>query len=331
MPTSTFARKTSNAQGTRLDSSSSSAATSTSTSQVQPAMPLMSATTNTTSNHINMNANGSSLAGSPAYFAAATNGGSSLSEFGSGGGIAIGSGSVDRAREDSSRATSPFFSPTLGGGNSTFPSGSNEANQGLSQSFPASAVDAQSLHSATHSTFAASLSSTFAPSSVNAGQHTEMSLKDTFSRRIRCLAYVKRCLSIVSNPPTPQSMNTANAPAWLDVIKLSKRDLEVIYDSEKMKRRTNRNHTLGCSIAPALDYSNSAEFARALLAIFNEVEVLGEGGDKDKAKVRNFFKTSSMRGTRRGMAGIEWDGSAGNTGTVSGMSNADLLGSQVVS
>lgn len=112
-----------------------------------------------------------------------------------------------------------------------------------------------------------------------------MSLRETFARRIRSLSYLKRCLSIVSYPMTPQGQKLATTPAWLDVIKLSKRDLEIIYETEKMKKRTNRNHILGCSIAPTLDYSSSAELARALLAIFNEVETMGEGGDKDKAKM----------------------------------------------
>jgi hypothetical protein len=94
-----------------------------------------------------------------------------------------------------------------------------------------------------------------------------------------------------------QGSNIANTPAWLDVIKISKRDLEVIYESEKMRKRTSRNHTLGCSIAPTLDYNSSAEFARAVLAIFNEVETMGEGGEKDKAKMVSSMMCKVKLGT----------------------------------
>jgi hypothetical protein len=119
-------------------------------------------------------------------------------------------------------------------------------------------------------------------------QHTDLSLRETFSRRIRTLGYVKRCLSITSQ--STQGPGAAHVPAWLDTVKLSKRDLEAVYESGKMKRRTNRNHILGCSIAPTLDYNSSTEFARALLALFNEVETMSEGGDKDRAKMVSQFE-----------------------------------------
>lgn len=110
-------------------------------------------------------------------------------------------------------------------------------------------------------------------------------MREAFARRIRCLSYLKRCLSIPSYPPSTHNRSVANTPAWLDVIKLSRRDLEAIYETERMRKRTNRNHILGCSIAPTLDYSSSAEFARAILALFNEVETMGDGGEKDRAKM----------------------------------------------
>lgn len=71
----------------------------------------------------------------------------------------------------------------------------------------------------------------------------------------------------------------------MDVIKLSKRDIDIIYESEKMKRRASRNYFLGCSMGPTMDYTSSAEFTRALLVIFNEAETVGEGGERDKAKM----------------------------------------------
>lgn len=66
---------------------------------------------------------------------------------------------------------------------------------------------------------------------------------------------------------------------------MSKRDLENVYEPEKMKKRASRNYFLGCCMGPTLEYNSSAEFARALLAIFNDAETVGEGGERDKAKM----------------------------------------------
>lgn len=81
---------------------------------------------------------------------------------------------------------------------------------------------------------------------------------------------------------------TSNSPLWMDVIKLSKRDIETIYEPEKMKKRASRNYFLGCSIGPTIDYNSSTEFAKALLAILIEAEAIGEGGERDKAKMVSF-------------------------------------------
>ena len=151
-----------------------------------------------------------------------------------------------------------------------------------------------------------------------------------------------------------QAHNTSITPAWLDVIKLSKRDLEAMYEPEKMRRRTTRNYTLGCSIAPLLEYNSSAECTKSILMVFSEVESLGEGAERDKAKMvsssrletlwsglesastssldsfllkKNFFK-SSMRGTRRGVAGTDWETGLDN---MQGGATNDLLGYHVVS
>lgn len=134
-----------------------------------------------------------------------------------------------------------------------------------------------------------------------------------------------------------QASQSVNSPAWLDVIKLSKRDIEAVYDSEKMKRRANRNYILGCSIATTMDYNSNTEFAKALLAIFNDAETMGEGNDRDKAKMvrrclilrlsareresanlsrilqKNFFK-ASIRGTRRGGLS-DWESGLAATGS----------------
>jgi hypothetical protein len=85
----------------------------------------------------------------------------------------------------------------------------------------------------------------------------------------------------------------STSPLWMDVIKLSKRDIEVIYESEKMKKRASRNYFLGCSIGPIIDYNSSAEFARAVLAIFNEAETIGEGGERDKTKMVSLVSSHS--------------------------------------
>lgn len=161
-------------------------------------------------------------------------------------------------------------------------------------------------------------------------QHTDSVLQETFARRIRCLSYLKRCMSIVSLPSRSQAAQSANSPAWLDVIKLSKRDIEAVYDSEKMKKRANRNYLLGCSMATTMDYNSSTEFAKVLLTIFNDAENMGEGNDRDKTKMKNFFK-ASIRGTRRGGLS-DWEGGLGSAGmAVTGSGGLDLHQGNVVS
>jgi len=145
-------------------------------------MPLMGTTSNLFGGNTNTTAGpGASIAGSPAYVNAAASGGSHMSEFGSGGGGGVAVGSIGRAPEGSSRATSPSLSPTIGGTQATFPSTSTSANQSISQSFQASTIDSQSLHSATNSTFTVSNASTFPPSSLSAGQVSQEEEKRCFT------------------------------------------------------------------------------------------------------------------------------------------------------
>lgn len=87
--------------------------------------------------------------------------GSEFSEFGSLG---------ELSREESSTSTSPSLSPLIGGTQSSFNFGlPSSVNPTISQSLQAS-NDAQSVHSATTSTFPASSTSTFLGSSIGTGQ-----------------------------------------------------------------------------------------------------------------------------------------------------------------
>jgi len=124
-------------------------------------------------------------------------------------------------------------------------------------------------------------------------------LREAFARRIRSLAYIKRTLSASHRDRFNPSANQA----WLDIIRISRQDLDSLYDSEPMRRRAHRYYLLGCSLASTIELTSVGEFARAVLAIINEVEMTADAGDKDKTKMRNFFKSSIRTGTGRKSAG----------------------------
>lgn len=124
-------------------------------------------------------------------------------------------------------------------------------------------------------------------------------LREAFARRIRSLAYIKKTLSANQRDRFNPSANQA----WLDIVRISRQDLDSIYDSEPMRRRAHRYYLLGCSLASTVELTSIGEFARAVLAVINEVEMTADAGDKDKTKMRNFFKSSIRGGTARKSAG----------------------------
>lgn len=108
---------------------------------------------------------------------------------------------------------------------------------------------------------------------------SEAALLDSLSRRVQILHYFKQCLSVAAHP----SEHPHQQP-WMDIIKITKSDLDAFYETERVRKRTNRNYILGCSLASSLDMTGT-ECARAVLATINEVESWNEVNDKDKTKM----------------------------------------------
>lgn len=117
-------------------------------------------------------------------------------------------------------------------------------------------------------------------------------MRETFARRTRALGYIKRCLSTAGDPLGSQTQ------PWLDIIQVSRRDLLAFYETDVMRKRASRYYLLGCSLAPTLELTSSSEFARAVLTVMNEVESMGEGGEKDKTRM-----VSKCTPTRTGING----------------------------
>lgn len=118
-------------------------------------------------------------------------------------------------------------------------------------------------------------------------------LRETMTRRIRTLAYLKRIFAVDAGHP-PQT--------WLDTVRLTRRDLDTLYEPSRMAKRTSKYFSLGCSLAPLLEHSQGQDLVRGILAIVNEVEAVSEGENKDKTKMKNFFKNSISRGSKRGLS-----------------------------
>lgn len=169
-------------------------------------------------------------------------------------------------------------------------------------------LDQQSIHSTntmpsiqTNNTSTTAINSSQGSTFSGSGTLSDPSLKETFSRRIRSLAYIKRTLS-ASNQQT--HARPSNNQAWLDIVRISRQDLDSIYNSEPMRKRAQKYYLLGCSLASTIELTSVGEFGRSVLAIMQEVENASElGGEKDKTKMRNFFKSSIRTGTARKSAG----------------------------
>ncbi|PWN35255.1 uncharacterized protein FA14DRAFT_160481 [Meira miltonrushii] len=161
-------------------------------------------------------------------------------------------------------------------------------------------LDQQSMNSNfTTNTSSSYLTPNHAINSALSSSLSDTPLREAFARRIRSLAYIKRTLSANQRDRYNPSANQA----WLDIVRISRQDLDSIYDSEPMRRRAHRYYLLGCSLASTVELISVGEFARAVLAVINEVEMTADAGDKDKTKMRNFFKSSIRGGTARKSAG----------------------------
>lgn len=147
-------------------------------------------------------------------------------------------------------------------------------------------------------------------------------------RRIRTLAYLKRIFAVDAGHP-PQT--------WLDTVRLTRRDLDGLYEPSRTAKRTSKYFTLGCSLAPVLELSQGQDLVRGIIAVINDVEAASEGEHKDKTKMKNFFKNSISRGSKRGntMGSLapdlasSFEGGAAGIGP-GGTMAGDLIGASVV-
>ncbi|KAK0551270.1 hypothetical protein OC846_001095 [Tilletia horrida] len=109
-------------------------------------------------------------------------------------------------------------------------------------------------------------------------------VKDLCNKRLQSIVYLKRTLE--------------GRQAWLNTVRLSRRDLSAAFDSEKMRKRTLRNIYLGLSLAPLIEITSLVDYCKAITQLFTELESWSENVDKDRSKVvRNLFRTT--RGSKR--------------------------------
>ncbi|CEH13827.1 hypothetical protein CBOM_01723 [Ceraceosorus bombacis] len=145
-------------------------------------------------------------------------------------------------------------------------------------------------------------------------------LLETLGRRLSSFAYLKRTL-IGKN-------------VWLGTTRLSKRELDGIYDPEKMKKRSHRALLVGLSLAPLLDVPTLTEFVRSVLAVISEIDSTpdpsalmnnapygfsstpptGAGASKGTGSVRNFFSRGTVRKPRGTTFDLDKDGTSTHSG-----------------
>ncbi|PWN39426.1 hypothetical protein IE81DRAFT_26692 [Ceraceosorus guamensis] len=145
-------------------------------------------------------------------------------------------------------------------------------------------------------------------------------LLETLGRRLSSFAYLKRTL--------------VGKNVWLGTTRLSKRDLDGIYDPEKMKKRSHRALLVGLSLAPLLEVPTLTEFVRSVLAVISEIDSTpdpsalmsntpygfsstpysGAGASKGTGSVRNFFSRGTVRKPRGTTFDLDKDGSSTHSG-----------------
>lgn len=98
-----------------------------------------------------------------------------------------------------------------------------------------------------------------------AASSSSLSWQSILTGRIATLVYLKAVL-------------TGRTP-YASLVTLSQRDLQAVYDCERMRKRSHRHMALGVAIASLIDGSGVnglTDLARGTLAVFNEVDALPE-------------------------------------------------------
>ncbi|PWN89972.1 hypothetical protein FA10DRAFT_301265 [Acaromyces ingoldii] len=216
----------------------------------------------------------------------------------------------------SSEGLSPSVSPSIGtGGSNPFEQQHGKQNHHHAPS------------TASSSTFASTFAGGASLTASTSGSAADAQLRETMMRRIRTLAYLKRIFAVDAGHP-PQT--------WLDTVRLTRRDLDGLYEPSRTAKRTSKYFTLGCSLAPVLELSQGQDLVRGIIAVINDVEAASEGEHKDKTKMKNFFKNSISRGSKRGntMGSLAPDLASSFEGGASGIGPGgtmagDLIGASV--
>ncbi|KAJ9479142.1 hypothetical protein PHBOTO_002641 [Pseudozyma hubeiensis] len=167
---------------------------------------------------------------------------------------------------------------------STASSSYAHADGALSPSATSSIAGSSTLYSATGSSSTATATTATSPTDQ---------LRETFTRRIRSLAYLKRSLR--------------GQTTWFSTIQLDPDELASYFDNDRMHKRTLRYSLLGLSLSSILEFSNPSDLARAIVSLLNELEsytddsivalTSGAGAANfggQRPKMRSFFKTGKQ-------------------------------------
>ncbi|CAG8617096.1 7806_t:CDS:10 [Ambispora leptoticha] len=79
---------------------------------------------------------------------------------------------------------------------------------------------------------------------------------------------------------------------WFNTVCLSKEDLVLWYQNDRMKRRTGNFFILGASLAPILDITNPPDYVRALTVMLQEFEY--HTNENSRQKMKMFFRKSKI-------------------------------------
>ncbi|GAC93591.1 hypothetical protein PHSY_001156 [Pseudozyma hubeiensis SY62] len=167
---------------------------------------------------------------------------------------------------------------------STASSSYAHADGALSSSATSSIAGSSTLYSATGSSSTATATTASSPTDQ---------LRETFTRRIGSLAYLKRSLR--------------GQTTWFSTIQLDPDELASYFDNDRMHKRTLRYSLLGLSLSSILELSNPSDLARAIVSLLNELEsytddsiaalTSGAGATNfggQRPKMRSLFKTGKQ-------------------------------------
>ncbi|SJX62833.1 uncharacterized protein SRS1_13662 [Sporisorium reilianum f. sp. reilianum] len=161
----------------------------------------------------------------------------------------------------------------------------------------AASISSSSNHTHSDHILSPSTTSHTIPSSSTSAYTLSLSgtdhLRDVFHKRIRSLVLLKRALQGY----TP----------WFQTVQLSPHELAVVFDNDRMHKRTLRYSLLGLSLSSILEIGNPSDLARAVVSLINELEgytddhvaalTSGTGAANfgtQRPKMRSFFKSGKQ-------------------------------------